>query len=472
MKLIDIAGLSDKGRQRTDNQDAFVCEGLWTDHIALLAVIDGVGGYAGGEKAAAIARTSIRNYMKSPKGDTLTMLREAVVFANNQIALQRQQNDAFAEMCCVITAVVADVKKAKCYYVHVGDTRLYRYSREGLLKITKDHSLVGVREDAGELSEVEAMRHPQRNIILREIGSTQHRLDDEDFLDYGETAFLPGDMLLLCSDGLSDMVDAGEITASLLAPGNPEKRIRSLIAKANEMGGKDNITVVIAKNNAVSLNGHRKKPVVPHASNVNKPTPATTATAKEKSSSTTIATKKKSNGSLWVLFLLLAGAAGFFFTRPVTSVDHASAANAQNSLLTKDSTTGIRPADSSAATIVEGTVASVQTEPAVVPVRLAHSLSLTTMLHDHPDAARILFELQQPARHSDSTALVITKADSALLTNDTLTLRNKTFKDFKVGIRLQRPVFLKLENVVFQNVKYPFYYDFKKDSAHLSTLKL
>ena len=117
MKLIEIAGHTDKGRQRTDNQDAFICERLWTNHMALLAVIDGVGGYAGGEKAAAIARQSIRNYMKTPKGDTLTMLREAVVFANNEIAAERKKSGRFAEMCCVITVAVTDAAKGKYYFV-------------------------------------------------------------------------------------------------------------------------------------------------------------------------------------------------------------------------------------------------------------------------------------------------------------------------------------------------------------------
>jgi hypothetical protein len=232
------------------------------------------------------------------------------------------------------------------------------------------------------------------------------------------------------------------------------------------MGGRDNITVVLAKSNALPpVNGHRKKPATANA------LPAQTTPAPTEQKITAVAKEKHNSAPLWVLFLLLAGAAGFFFTRPTGIANTMAAAHTQPAIA-NDSVGLLRKADSSKAALLTGTPGMVQTEPAVVPVRLAHSLTLSAMLHDHPDTARILFELQQPARHSDSTALLITKNDSALLSHDTLTLRNKTFKDFKVGIRLQRPVFLKLENVVFENVKYPFYYDFKKDSAHLSTLKL
>lgn len=155
-----IAGLTDVGQRRKDNQDTFICTPLWSESNALLAVIDGVGGYAGGDRAAAIAREAIERYMATPNGDPLSMLREAVVFANNQINEQRQQDLKLGQMCCVLTAALADISTNKLYYAHVGDTRLYRYRRGELTKLTHDHSLVGVREDANELTEAEAMAHP------------------------------------------------------------------------------------------------------------------------------------------------------------------------------------------------------------------------------------------------------------------------------------------------------------------------
>lgn len=465
MKLIEIAGHTDTGKQRTDNQDAFICERLWTDKMALLAVIDGVGGYAGGEKAAAIARQSIRNYMRTPKGDTLTMLREAVVFANNQIELERKKSNAFAEMCCVMTAVVMDAAEGKYYFVHVGDTRLYRYNEQGLQKITKDHSLVGVREDAGELSEIEAMNHPQRNIILRELGSVHHRIDDEDFLEYGKNDLLPGDTLLLCSDGLSDMVSSQQITDALQTTEPTDKKIRQLVNTANEMGGKDNITVVLAKNNVPAPDTTVRKKTPPVlADPVSLPVAALTVPAK----TTSI---QKNSMSVWLIIIFLATASFIWFTKNHDTAGAGNQAAANSGVVPADSTNNTHPNDTLQSMAPERAGTGVKPEPAIVPVRLQHSMSLTDMMKEHPENSQTLFEFNKPGRRTDSTALVITRADSSFFSNDTLTLRNKIFKDFKVGINLKTRVYLKLENVVFQNVRYPLYYDIKRDSLHPTILK-
>lgn len=246
MTSLRIAGQTDVGQHRQDNQDTFVSTVLWSAHDALLVVIDGVGGYAGGAEAAALAKESIVQYMAAPTGDTLTMLREAVVFANNQIVRQRQQDPALARMCCVLTAAVADTRSGRLLFVHVGDTRLYRFRQGQLDKLTHDHSLVGVREDAGQLTEREAMCHPRRNEILRDVGSVMHRIDDPDFLESGETDLLPGDSLLLCSDGLTDMLTRAQLTDVLTRPLTEDEQIAELIRQANEQGGQDNITVVVA----------------------------------------------------------------------------------------------------------------------------------------------------------------------------------------------------------------------------------
>ncbi len=242
-----IAGQTDVGRSRKDNQDTFISQPLWSANDALLVVIDGVGGYAGGAQAAALAKESIVQYMATPTGDTLTMLREAVIHANNQIVRKRQEDPSLGRMCCVLTAAVADIENNKLLYVHVGDTRLYRLREQQLEKLTHDHSMVGVREDANQLTEREAMRHPRRNEILRDVGSLPHRVDDPDFLESGETDFQPGDALLLCSDGLTDMVTRAEITDVLTQTIPVEEQIIELIRQANEHGGQDNITVVLAQ---------------------------------------------------------------------------------------------------------------------------------------------------------------------------------------------------------------------------------
>ena len=247
MSLLQRAGQTDIGRNRQDNQDAFIDSPLWAAHRALLVVIDGVGGYAGGAQAAALARESIGQYMATQNGHTLTMLCEAVVHANNQIVRQREQNPTLARMCCVLTAAIADVQTGTVQYVHVGDTRLYRFRQQQLEKLTHDHSLVGVREDANQLTELEAMQHPRRNEILRDVGSALHRVDDADFLESGETDFAPGDTLLLCSDGLTDMLTRGQVVDVLSQATSVEEQVEKLIHLANEQGGQDNITVVLAR---------------------------------------------------------------------------------------------------------------------------------------------------------------------------------------------------------------------------------
>lgn len=241
-----IAGQTDVGQQRTDNQDTFISKPLWSANDALLVVIDGVGGYAGGAEAAALAKESIEQYMATPTGHTLTMLQEAVVHANNQIINQKYNRPELARMCCVLTAAVADVETQKLLFVHVGDTRLYRFREGALTKLTHDHSMVGVREDANQLTEREAMKHPRRNEILRDVGSLAHRVDDPEFLESGETDFRPGDALLLCSDGLTDMLTRDQIVSVLTQSLSPEEQITDLIRQANEHGGQDNITVVLA----------------------------------------------------------------------------------------------------------------------------------------------------------------------------------------------------------------------------------
>ena len=281
MTDVQLAGRTDMGRQRRDNQDAFICQTIWSrpdgtppvhqpdtltgNPSALLVVIDGVGGYAGGERAATIAREAILRYMETPTGDTLTMLREAVIYANNQIDQERRQEPRLSMMCCVLTAVVTDSRANKLYFVHVGDTRLYRFRAQStqeqvaseaqnvlLEKLTSDHSVVGVREDANQLTEAEAMHHPRRNEVLRTVGSAPHRIDDVYFLESGEADFGVGDGLLLCSDGLTDMItrDAIEtvLNDAVAARENLDNPVNELIRLANEAGGQDNITVVLALN--------------------------------------------------------------------------------------------------------------------------------------------------------------------------------------------------------------------------------
>jgi hypothetical protein len=128
---------------------------------------------------------------------------------------------------------------------HVGDTRLYKLRHGRMEKLTKDHSPVGEREDAGEISEADAMRHPRRNEVYRDVGSETHRPGDTGFIDVFRAPFEQDSALLLCSDGLTDLVDSATIKQTVEEyAGHGYEIVRALIDSANDAGGKDNVTVV------------------------------------------------------------------------------------------------------------------------------------------------------------------------------------------------------------------------------------
>ena len=244
---LTLYGKTDMGRQRTNNEDAFVIEYLDPDTVLAIA-IDGVGGYEGGEVAAEIAQKEIPAYLKEfNRGERLELLKQAVVSANNSIYDRRLLDTARANMSCVLTAALIDTKRKVIDMVHVGDTRMYQFHHGELIKMSHDHSLIGYREEIGDLSEEEAMHHPQRNVISREVGSERHEVEDPDFLEAQEFPLLPNATFLLCSDGLTDLVTSSQIVEILGQKVSLDTKVQKLIDAANEAGGKDNVTVVLVE---------------------------------------------------------------------------------------------------------------------------------------------------------------------------------------------------------------------------------
>ncbi|MDR0893820.1 MAG: protein phosphatase 2C domain-containing protein [Prevotellaceae bacterium] len=249
MNTLLKAGNTDVGCVRDNNEDAYIVQTIWDDNHLLAVVIDGVGGYEGGEVAAEIARTAIIEYMEqSPNGERLELLKQAVVEANNRIVHQRQEQPKLAHMSCVLTACLID--DGTIYMVHVGDTRLYDYDPEArkLNKYSHDHSFIGYREEIGDLTEEEAMNHPQRNVISRDVGSEIHRVDDEEFLEANTFPLFPHHTLLLCSDGLCDTLTTQEMISVLQQPIAPEEKVNALIDLAKQKNVKDNVTVIVIEN--------------------------------------------------------------------------------------------------------------------------------------------------------------------------------------------------------------------------------
>jgi serine/threonine protein phosphatase PrpC len=235
------------GRVRPTNEDVAVLDAA----RGIFGVIDGIGGHAAGEVAAATAKDVILQRLARPLGTPAERVREAIAIANNTIFRRASDSPDLAGMACVITlALVAD---GRLTIGHVGDTRLYKLRPGtevgvGIRKLTRDHSPVGEREDAGELSEADAMRHPHRNEVFRDVGTIFRDKDEEEFVDVIDEPLETDSAILICSDGLSDMLPGATIAHIVRQhAGDPEQVVEALVTAANDAGGRDNVTVVYAE---------------------------------------------------------------------------------------------------------------------------------------------------------------------------------------------------------------------------------
>lgn len=323
-------GITDTGRVRSNNEDTFIAEKISGTDFVLACVIDGVGGYTGGEVAAAIARRTILQVIDKPEGEILQLMQAAITEANDQILAAKQQNNEYEDMACVLTIALADLQNNKFYYAHVGDTRLYLLRDHSLIKISKDQSFVGFMEDSGRLTEEQAMQHPKRNEINKALGFAGNIGVQEDYIETGHSPFLPGDLILLCSDGLSDMVNREGIINVLLKDITLKQKGTELIDVANANGGRDNITVVLVKNDKAAFIHEATKPV--SQSNKKKTVtavPATVAPVEENAAlknelATTNEQAPKQNNKLnpllfFIGFLALAAIAYFFWKQSGTN---------------------------------------------------------------------------------------------------------------------------------------------------------
>ena len=229
------AGLaSDPGLVRDNNEDRVYAD----ESAGIFLVVDGVGGQAAGEMAAQTAVDVISRYLHE-NADA----REAITAANNEIYRLAQDREEWRGMACVLTLVLA--QEDRITVGHVGDTRLYLIWNGTIRKLTSDHSLVGELEDQGQLTEAEAMAHPKRNEVFRDVGSRLRAADEAEFIEIKSFPFRPAAALLLCTDGLSDMLTSDEINAIVQQySGDASSVARKLVNAANSMGGKDNVSVI------------------------------------------------------------------------------------------------------------------------------------------------------------------------------------------------------------------------------------
>lgn len=242
LRSVNAAAHTDTGLRRTHNEDAFVCR----PDLGIFAVIDGVGGEVAGETAAKKAAEVLLGRLARRTAVASQRLREAVTLANNAIFEQALENEALRGMACVLT--VGILEGDQLTVGHVGDTRLYRLKADSIEKITHDHSPIGLLEEKGELSEREAMAHPRRSEILRDVGSEWLDVCSEDFVDVYELILEWDEAALFCSDGLTDQVTAGEILKIVERHADdPEQAVRRLVEAANLAGGRDNVTALLVQ---------------------------------------------------------------------------------------------------------------------------------------------------------------------------------------------------------------------------------
>lgn len=237
--MLNTYSMTDIGRKRKLNQDTvYTCEHPLGNLNNLFIVCDGMGGHKAGDYASAYTVKAIEREVevcedKSP----IKILREAITVANTEIYEKASTEADFAGMgtTCVVATVCDDI----LYVANVGDSRLYLIDKE-ITQVTKDHSLVAELVRKGSLDETQAKSHPDKNIITRAIGAAPSVE-----IDFFEVELNPQDVILMCTDGLTNMVDDDEILRIVKTSIDVPDMAENLIKMANHNGGKDNIGVVI-----------------------------------------------------------------------------------------------------------------------------------------------------------------------------------------------------------------------------------
>lgn len=241
-------GITDRGIARQENQDSFLIENCEKASCSIIALCDGMGGANAGGLASQLSAKAFVNYVyhhlsayPTRLTDYPRVLREACDEANGVAFAYSQFGDDLTGMGTTLVGAVVR-KNGTGYVLNVGDSRAYILHRKTLKQITKDHSLVEELLDAGIITPQEAVRHPQKNVITRALGS-------EEFIeaDVYPISIGPGDSLLLCSDGLSNLVPEDEISAVLRDSDEPEAACRDLMDLALSRGAPDNVTIVVWK---------------------------------------------------------------------------------------------------------------------------------------------------------------------------------------------------------------------------------
>jgi len=252
-QALEIVSHTDPGMVRSHNEDSVAS----IVEKGLVVLADGMGGYNAGEVASGMATTVLTTELRqliedhaphevdpqSGQKAALKMLREQVAKANTSIYQASQSQPQYAGMGT--TLVVALFYDNKMMVAHIGDSRLYRMRGDEFSQVTKDHSLLQEQIDAGLLTPEQAATAPNKNLVTRALG-----VDDVVFLELNEHRVEPGDIYLMCSDGLSDMMQDSAIAGVLQNGTSLLPMAQELVTLANQNGGRDNITVLLTQASA------------------------------------------------------------------------------------------------------------------------------------------------------------------------------------------------------------------------------
>lgn len=233
--------ITDTGKKRSMNQDFVYASNQPVGNLSnLLIVADGMGGHNAGDLASRYTvELMVEHIEKSEEIRPIPLLSEAIHHAND-LVLEKAKSDRSLEGMGT-TVVAATVKEGYLYVANVGDSRLYVIDRK-IEQITRDHSLVEEMIRIGELQRKDARSHPDRNVITRAIG-----VRSPVRIDFFDVKLEDGDIILLCSDGLTTMVEDEDIRQIVKKSSSPKEAAQKLVNEANKNGGKDNISVVIAE---------------------------------------------------------------------------------------------------------------------------------------------------------------------------------------------------------------------------------
>lgn len=233
--------LTDTGIVREMNQDYYFMSETAVGNLPnLFIVADGMGGHKAGDYASRYStQRVVASITRNPGDQPVTILKEAIEKANELLVIESKEDESKAGMGTTIVAAV--IEDSQLYVANVGDSRLYVIG-DTIMQITKDHSLVNEMVRMGEIDESQARVHPDKNIITRAIGASEHVE-----VDFFEVDLSKDDTILLCSDGLTNMVSDEQILEIIKKNDTPQKQVTELVKTANNNGGRDNITAMIVK---------------------------------------------------------------------------------------------------------------------------------------------------------------------------------------------------------------------------------